>query len=286
MYDTSTYRPPSLYPGMRPAAEPEWERRAARRSPEYLPRMNSQRPPSPTHRSSNVHALLDQRRDSRLPGDSQQVYGSRYYSTRPGSRSYPSQAATPIQGRSVPDSPTSSHSQLRPPHPEREERAVLGRLHSPSPYWERPGNYPGADPRLHEQIQRIPPDGLPPPSSTTYTVDPPQQFYPSQALEMIRPHGNHTREAAGPASGAYESQDTRMGQSQYFTPALYEYSSGKPRKRSNLPKQSTEIMKRWFDENIHNPYPTEEQKRHFAAMAGINLTQVSDMNGRYKPSHC
>ena len=34
-------------------------------------------------------------------------------------------------------------------------------------------------------------------------------------------------------------------------------------------------MKRWFDENIHNPYPTEEQKRQFAAMAGINLTQVS-----------
>jgi len=34
-------------------------------------------------------------------------------------------------------------------------------------------------------------------------------------------------------------------------------------------------MKQWFDEHIQNPYPTEEQKKHFAAAAGINLTQVS-----------
>lgn len=60
----------------------------------------------------------------------------------------------------------------------------------------------------------------------------------------------------------------------FFVPSHYEYQNGKSRKRSNLPKQSTEIMKRWFDENMHNPYPSEEQKRHFAAVAGINLTQV------------
>ncbi|GAB7351519.1 hypothetical protein MBLNU459_g2160t2 [Dothideomycetes sp. NU459] len=62
----------------------------------------------------------------------------------------------------------------------------------------------------------------------------------------------------------------------YFVPSHYEYQNGKSRKRSNLPKQSTEIMKKWFDENMQNPYPSEEQKRHFAAVAGINLTQVSN----------
>jgi hypothetical protein len=34
----------------------------------------------------------------------------------------------------------------------------------------------------------------------------------------------------------------------HFVPNHYEYHGGKSRKRSNLPKQSTEVMKRWFDE--------------------------------------
>ena len=42
--------------------------------------------------------------------------------------------------------------------------------------------------------------------------------------------------------GGYESS-----QPQYLVPTHYEYQHGKARKRSNLPKQSTEIMKTWFD---------------------------------------
>lgn len=36
-------------------------------------------------------------------------------------------------------------------------------------------------------------------------------------------------------------------QSSIFMPAHYDYTQSKTRKRSNLPKQSTEIMKTWFD---------------------------------------
>ena len=34
----------------------------------------------------------------------------------------------------------------------------------------------------------------------------------------------------------------------FFMPSHYDYQQGKTRKRSNLPKQSTEIMKTWFDQ--------------------------------------
>ncbi|OTA32570.1 hypothetical protein BTJ68_06803 [Hortaea werneckii EXF-2000] len=71
--------------------------------------------------------------------------------------------------------------------------------------------------------------------------------------------------------GGYESP-----QSQYFMQAHYEYQHGKTRKRSNLPKQSTEIMKTWFDENMSNPYPSEEQKALFSKATGISMTQVSN----------
>lgn len=73
-------------------------------------------------------------------------------------------------------------------------------------------------------------------------------------------------------------QDPGHSESHAYMPSapMYEYPSAKSRKRSNLPKQSTEIMKRWFDEHIENPYPSEEQKKYFAAKANINLTQVSN----------
>lgn len=38
----------------------------------------------------------------------------------------------------------------------------------------------------------------------------------------------------------------------FFMPSHYDYQHGKTRKRSNLPKQSTEIMKTWFDQVKHS----------------------------------
>jgi len=76
-------------------------------------------------------------------------------------------------------------------------------------------------------------------------------------------------------NGTQSTPSYSPDQSAYFVQNLYMYQNGKSRKRSNLPKQSTDLMKQWFDEHIQNPYPTEEQKKHFAAAAGINLTQVS-----------
>ena len=45
------------------------------------------------------------------------------------------------------------------------------------------------------------------------------------------------------SQGSYEP-----AQPSFFAPSAYEYQHGKARKRSNLPKQSTEIMKIWFDQ--------------------------------------
>ncbi|WPH05089.1 Homeobox protein TGIF1 [Acrodontium crateriforme] len=56
----------------------------------------------------------------------------------------------------------------------------------------------------------------------------------------------------------------------------YDFQHSKARKRGNLPKQSTEIMKTWFDQNISNPYPSEEQKLHFSKATGVSMTQVSN----------
>lgn len=46
-----------------------------------------------------------------------------------------------------------------------------------------------------------------------------------------------------------------LNQTPYFVPSHYEYQHGKARKRSNLPKRSTEIMKTWFDQVICSLLP-------------------------------
>lgn len=87
---------------------------------------------------------------------------------------------------------------------------------------------------------------------------------PSLTRPPLVPHPHSAVEAGSPPSGLYGR------------PAVYDYQLSKARKRSNLPKESTDIMKRWFEDHLDNPYPSEDEKKYFAVKAGINLTQVSN----------
>ncbi|KAF2770691.1 hypothetical protein EJ03DRAFT_373551 [Teratosphaeria nubilosa] len=111
-----------------------------------------------------------------------------------------------------------------------------------------------------------------PPQQHTLRVQQSQREYFTQLREdhaFDRPTPPHMSQYAhGPQ---YDN-----GQSSCFLPSHYDYQHGKARKRSNLPKQSTEIMKTWFDQNIGNPYPSEEQKALFSSATGISMTQVSN----------
>lgn len=59
--------------------------------------------------------------------------------------------------------------------------------------------------------------------------------YPEEYATLTRPESH----------GGYNAPPYAYPQA-FFVPSHYEYQNGKSRKRSNLPKQSTEIMKRWF----------------------------------------
>jgi hypothetical protein len=50
------------------------------------------------------------------------------------------------------------------------------------------------------------------------------------------------------AHDGYNRLGYEEAQPTFFMPSHYDYQQGKTRKRSNLPKQSTEIMKTWFDQ--------------------------------------
>jgi len=54
-----------------------------------------------------------------------------------------------------------------------------------------------------------------------------------------------------------------------------EQSSNKKR-RGNLPKASTNILKKWLYDHLFHPYPTEEEKKLLEARTGMTLNQISN----------
>jgi hypothetical protein len=50
-------------------------------------------------------------------------------------------------------------------------------------------------------------------------------------------------------------------------------SRGK-RRRGNLPKPVTDILRAWFHEHLDHPYPTEEDKQIFMARTNLSISQV------------
>lgn len=47
------------------------------------------------------------------------------------------------------------------------------------------------------------------------------------------------------------------------------------RRRGNLPKPVTDILRGWFHDHLDHPYPTEDDKQAFAARTGLTINQVS-----------
>lgn len=46
------------------------------------------------------------------------------------------------------------------------------------------------------------------------------------------------------------------------------------RRRGNLPKPVTDVLRAWFHEHLDHPYPTEEDKQIFMARTGLSISQV------------
>jgi hypothetical protein len=89
------------------------------------------------------------------------------------------------------------------------------------------------------------------PSRNAYPPTRPTHYSLPMRDEAALPHDHphyiernrlQQQEAYTKMAGYQESQPT------FFMPSHYDYQQGKTRKRSNLPKQSTEIMKTWFDQ--------------------------------------
>lgn len=49
------------------------------------------------------------------------------------------------------------------------------------------------------------------------------------------------------------------------------------RRRGNLPKPVTDILRAWFHEHLDHPYPSEEDKQMFMTRTGLSISQVGSI---------
>ena len=47
------------------------------------------------------------------------------------------------------------------------------------------------------------------------------------------------------------------------------------KRRGNLPKETTEILRTWFHGHLHHPYPTEDEKQDMVKRTGLQLSKLT-----------
>lgn len=245
-YDQSTYKPPSLYPNKKTRTDSGWDGQGT------------------DHAQSNNTCTLPYM--ASRPDESVRL--QRQYSMSTPSSTESRSALEPLSNHASPRATTNSVRSPQFTAPPSFELPTRSGFH--------PQGMPHADPlrlgrvgtslsgpyeasgRSRSPSASVTADGLRRASAyvghgTAYPVDSRRHsFLPSVNNAGYRDDISPMSRLEGPPHG-YSSPSYTYGQP-FFVPSHYDYQNGKSRKRSNLPKQSTEIMKRWFGKMDQHEY--------------------------------
>ena len=122
----------------------------------------------------------------------------------------------------------------------------------------------------YDQAQRHPQNYPPAIRHNGGTID-----YQNQFQQRYDPY-RHNGYGGTYSEMDYQAQPTPMPQSGNFNMVGENIDSRGKRRRGNLPKPVTDILRAWFHEHLDHPYPTEEDKQQFMQRTGLTLNQVSN----------
>jgi len=99
-------------------------------------------------------------------------------------------------------------------------------------------------------------------------------------LEALKPSGtvNHiwnNEEHKTGATPATKRKGATAEEAMSLQPPQENYVAHKKR-RGNLPKAATNILKKWLFDHLFHPYPTEEEKSALSLQTGLSLNQISN----------
>ena len=124
----------------------------------------------------------------------------------------------------------------------------------------------------YDQVQRHPQNYPPVMRNNGGNVD-------NQSLYQPRydPYRSHSAYAGPYTDIDYQNQTPAISQPSNFNMVGENVDSRGKRRRGNLPKPVTDILRAWFHEHLDHPYPTEEDKQQFMQRTGLTLNQVSSL---------
>ena len=95
-----------------------------------------------------------------------------------------------------------------------------------------------------------------------------QQYNNVPNPEYYSPNGPYQDRPSFPASSGNSNYHASFDN-------MSEYSDSKnKRRRGNLPKAVTDILRAWFMNHVAHPYPTEAEKQELIARTGLTISQV------------
>ncbi|KAG1437500.1 hypothetical protein G6F56_013073 [Rhizopus delemar] len=90
---------------------------------------------------------------------------------------------------------------------------------------------------------------------------------------MLKSNGKLWSEYIASTKEKEEEEETESTDESSSTSSL---ESVKKKRRGNLPKTITAILREWLIEHCHNPYPTEAEKNQLRLKTGLTLNQISN----------
>lgn len=106
----------------------------------------------------------------------------------------------------------------------------------------------------------------------SYYQDPhmPQHGFPYEDRRESVYYANPPYAAPPPAGYEQAYYDVRFQQH-----VGVDHNAFNRKRRGNLPKEATNVLKEWFAANRASPYPTEDQKMDLCRLTSLTLNQVS-----------
>ena len=93
------------------------------------------------------------------------------------------------------------------------------------------------------------------------------------------PSTSYSYQVSPSYNGHYSSPSGQQYQNGYHWPVQFESedvtSQAVKKRRGNLPREITDLLKQWYEEHLAHPYPTEDEKQMLCSRTGLAMTQVS-----------
>ncbi|OJD27473.1 hypothetical protein ACJ73_01131 [Blastomyces percursus] len=126
-------------------------------------------------------------------------------------------------------------------------------------------------------------DSRPPSSHLTgcqpLHVIPPNPILPPEPLRLNHPYES-PRYGSHPHSFRHEFDyspiSTGSLRDRGFVTQAEPVDSKNKKRRGNLPKSVTDVLRAWFHEHLDHPYPSEEDKQMFISRTGLTISQISN----------